>query len=76
MSGNTVKIGTRLDCKQPNHAVVKMARRIGRFDVYADCEVRSVMRYSVVEDESASEMHRKICTRYGDDLMSVQSVRK
>jgi len=66
VSGNTVKIGTRLDC-------VKMARR---FDVYANCEVRSVMRYSAVEDESASEMHRKIWTRYGDDVMSVQSVRK
>jgi len=50
-----------------------MARQI---DVYADCEVRSVIRFFAMEDLSASEIHRKICARYGSNVMSVQSVRK
>lgn len=57
---------------QRRYAVVNMARQI---TVYNDCEVRSVIKFFAFEGLNATDIHRKLCIRYGKTVMSVQMVR-
>jgi len=42
----------------------------------ADCEIRSVIRFLNLTNVLPSEIHHQICLVYGDNVMSVGTVRK
>ena len=42
----------------------------------ASCEIRGVICFLTAKNESAVEIHRQLCSVYGEDVMSVQMVRR
>jgi len=43
---------------------------------YANCEMRSVIRFLNARNVLPSEIHHQICQVYGDNVMNVGMVRK
>ncbi|XP_050423545.1 protein GVQW3-like [Adelges cooleyi] len=42
----------------------------------SDCEVRSVMKFLTWEGVAACEIHRRVTSAYGENVMSIQMVRR
>jgi len=42
----------------------------------ASCEVRSVIRFMLVENHKPNEIHRQLCKVYGNEVMSEGGVRQ
>ena len=45
-------------------------------EIACKCEIRSVIRFLQAERHIAAEIHQKFCNVYGENVMSVGSVRK
>jgi hypothetical protein len=42
----------------------------------ASCEIRAVIRFLHAKNMSAADMHRELCTVYGQNVMSEGTVRQ